>query len=99
MNGERVIQGEREREIFSDSSTRVGHKAAFSVRGRHVAPSTRRFYLCRPLVAILSVICKLLIHRLQESQAAENCADSIATPLPYLIVPSTTLLLPYSEPK
>ena len=33
------------------------------LRGRHVTPSTGRFYLYRPLVAFLFVIvCTLLIH-------------------------------------
>ncbi len=58
---------ERERFVFRQLDPSRGIRRS-SIRRRHVAPSTGRLYLSRPLVTFLSIICTFLIHRLPESK-------------------------------
>ena len=80
---------ERERFVFRQLGPSRGIRRS-SIRRRHVAPSTGRFYLSSPLGAFLSIICILLI----QTTSSQKCATSTATLLPYLLFSRPVYFLP-----
>lgn len=62
------FESRREREIvvFCQLNPSRGIMRS-SIKRQQVVPSARRFYLSRPLMAFLSITCRLLIQGLQES--------------------------------